>query len=99
MDINGWESNGTVESKSSSERYSSDESFEMIEFEPDRDENISNDDCLQRNRIGMNSFEKWRLLGCHIDQLDEVAVRLDKLLREGKISKDQIFTNVYQYGC
>ena len=39
----------------------------------------------------MNSFEKWRLLGCRIDQMDEVAVRLDQLLREGKISKDQTF--------
>ena len=42
----------------------------------------------------MNSFEKWILLGCHMDQMDEVAVRLDQLLREGKISKDQIF---YKY--
>ena len=39
----------------------------------------------------MNSFEKWRLLGCRIDQMDEVEVRLDQLLQEGKISKDQIF--------
>ena len=38
----------------------------------------------------MNSFEKWRLLGCRIDQMDEIAVRLDGLLRVGKISKDQI---------
>ena len=29
-----------------------------------------------------------------MDQMDEVAVRLDQLLREGKISKDQIF---YKY--
>ena len=42
----------------------------------------------------MNSFEKWRLPDCRIDQMDEVAVRLDQLLREGKISKDQIF---YKY--
>ena len=91
MYINGWESNGTWDSKSSSEGYSSDESFEIIEFEPDRDENISKDDCLQINHIDMNSFEKWRLLGCRIDQMDEVAVRLDQLLREGKISKDQTF--------
>ena len=94
MDIGGWESNGTWELKSSSEGYSSDESFEIIEFEPDRDENISKDDCLQSNHIDMNSFEKWRLLGCRMDQMDEVAVRLDQLLREGKISKDQIF---YKY--
>ena len=40
----------------------------------------------------MNSFEKWRLLACRIDQIDEVAVRLDQLLREGKVSKDQIFS-------
>ena len=78
-------------SKSSSEGYSSDESFEIIEFEPDRDENITKDDCLQSNHIDMNSFEKWRLLGCRIDQMDEVEVRLDQLLQEGKISKDQIF--------
>ena len=69
----------------------SDESFEIIEFEPDRDENITKDDCLQSNHIDMNSFEKWRLLGCRIDQMDEVEVRLDQLLQEGKISKDQIF--------
>ena len=94
MDINGRESNGTWESKSLSEGYSSDESFEIIEFEPDRDENISKDDCLQSNHIDMNSFEKWRLLGCRINQMDEVAVRLDQLLREDKISKDQIF---YKY--
>ena len=42
----------------------------------------------------MNSFEKWRLLGCRMDQMDEAAVRLDQLLREVKISKDQIF---YKY--
>ena len=63
----------------------------IIEFEPDRDENISKDDCLQSNYIDMNSFEKWRQLGCRRDQVDEVAVRLDQLLREGKISKDQTF--------
>ena len=91
MDINGRESNGTRESKSSSEGYSSNESFEIIEFEPDRDEHISKDDCLQSNHIDMNSLEKWRLLGCRMDQMDEVAVRLDQLLRESKIPKDQIF--------
>ena len=64
-------------SKSLSEGYSSDESFEIIAFEPDRDDNISNDDWLQSNHIDMNSFGKWRLLGCRIDQMDEVAVRLD----------------------
>ena len=79
MDINGWESNGTWESKSSSEGYSSDESFEIIEFEPDRDENISKDDCLQSNHIDMNSFEKWRLLGCRIDQMDEVQFQLNSV--------------------
>ena len=42
----------------------------------------------------MNSFEKWRLLGCRRDQMDEVAVRFNQLLRESKISKDQIF---YKY--
>ena len=42
----------------------------------------------------MNSFEKWRLLGCRINQMDEVGIRLDQLLRKGKISKDQIF---YKY--
>ena len=42
----------------------------------------------------MNSFEKWRLLSCRRDQMDEVAVRLDQLLQESKISKDQIF---YKY--
>ena len=88
MDIGGWESNGTWELKSSSEGYSSDESFEIIEFEPDKD------DCLQSNHTDMNSFEKWSLLGCRMDQMNEVAVRLDQLLREGKISKDQIF---YKY--
>ena len=90
MNINGWESNGTWESKSSSEGYPSEKSFEIIGFEPDRDENISKNDCLQRNHIDMNSFEKWRLLGCRIDQMDEIAVRLNGLLRVGKISKDQI---------
>ena len=30
MDINGWESNGTWESKSSSEGYLSDESLELL---------------------------------------------------------------------
>ena len=74
----------------------SDESFEIIEFEPDRDENITKDDFLQSNHIDMNSFEKWRLLGCRIDQMDEVEVRLDQLLQEGKISKDQIFCKYYQ---
>ena len=42
----------------------------------------------------MNLFEKWRLLRCRMDQMDEVAVRLDQLLREGKIPKDQLF---YKY--
>ena len=90
MDINGWESNGTWESKSSSEGYPSEKSFEIIGFESGRDENISKNDCLQRNHIDMNSFEKWRLLGCRIGQMDEIAVKLDGLLRVGKISKDQM---------
>ena len=77
MDIGGWESNGTWESKSLSKGCSSDESFKIIEFEPDRDENISKHDCLESNPIDMNSIEKWRLLGCCMDQLDEVAVRID----------------------
>ena len=80
MDIDDYESNGTWESKSSSEGYSSDEGFKIIEFEPDRDGNINKDDCLQSNHIDMNLFEKWRLLGCPMDQMDEVAVRLDQLL-------------------
>ena len=79
MDINGWESNGTWESKSSSEGYPSEKSFEIIGFEPDRDENISKNDCLQRNHIDMNSFEKWRLLGCRIDQMDEVQFQLNSV--------------------
>ena len=29
-----------------------------LKFEPDRDKNISKDDCLQSNHIEMNSFEK-----------------------------------------
>ena len=91
MDIDGCESNGTWELKSSSEGYSSDENFEIIKFESGRNENISKDDCLQSNHIDMNSFEKWRLLVCRMDQMDEVAVRLDQLLWEDKISKDQIF--------
>ena len=44
----------------------------------------------------MNLFEKWRLLRCRMDQMDEVAVRLDQLQREGKIPKDQFFTSIYQ---
>ena len=62
MNIYGWESDGTWESKSSSEGYSSDESFEIIEFELDRDENIRKDDCLQSNHIDMNLFERWRII-------------------------------------
>ena len=64
---NGWVSNGAWESKSSFEGYSSDESFESIEFERGSDENISKGGCLQSNHIDTNSFEKWGLLGCHID--------------------------------
>ena len=51
----------------------------LLNYEPDRDENISKDDCLQSNHIDMNSFEKWRLLGCRIDQMDEVQFQLNSV--------------------
>ena len=41
--------------------------------------------------------EKWRLLGCHIDQMDSVAIKLHQLLQEGKISKDQILHKYLLY--
>ena len=92
---NGSESHDTWESSSFSEEYS-DEGFEIVEFQPDKDETLSENDCLQINCIDLASCYdgKWRLLGCHIDQTDSVAIKLDQLLQEGKISKDQI---LYKY--
>ena len=51
---NDWESNGTLGTNSPSEE-SSDEGFEIVEFDPDRDDNLSKYDCLQSNRIDLTS--------------------------------------------
>lgn len=53
---NGWESNGKWEYNSPSEE-SSDEAFEIVEFEPDRDDKLSGYDCLQSNRIDLASCD------------------------------------------
>ena len=76
--VNGWGSNGTWESNSPLEK-PSDEGFEIVKFESDRDDKLSEYDCLQSNRIDLAycDDEKWRLLGCHIDHLDGVVVKLD----------------------
>ena len=89
------ESSGIWESNSSSEDCS-DEGFEIVEFDPDRDKKLNENDRLQGNHIGLSSCddEKWRLLGCHNDQMNNVATKLDQLLRAGKNLSDQIF---YKY--
>lgn len=52
------------------------------------------EDYLESNHLDETCFEKWRILGCGFEQMDWVAVQLDKLIREGKISKNHIF---YKY--
>ena len=51
---NGWQFNGTWESNSPYEE-SSDERFEIFVFEPDRDEKLSENNCLQSHCIDLAS--------------------------------------------
>ena len=75
-----------------SDENSSDETYEVLElnnWENDKD------NCLKIHSIDIIDDDKWRDFSASIENVDDVSVKLNEVIRQGKISKIRYFMNIY----